>query len=78
LLQVYNPVLVWANQQFDVKFAVSNSIFGAHQNADTHQAVRQFLQGKQLKISLTNTTKALVLQQCMPSLHSAYAVLIVC
>ncbi|DBB10100.1 TPA: hypothetical protein ACH3X3_001684 [Trebouxia sp. C0006] len=43
--KVYNPVLVWANQQFDVKFAVSNSIFGAHQNADTHQAVRQFLQG---------------------------------
>ena len=46
LLQIYNPVLAWANQQFDVKFAVSNSIFGAHQNADTHQAVRQFLQGK--------------------------------
>lgn len=45
LLQMYNPVLAWANQQFDVKFAVSNSIFGAHQNADTHQAVRQFLQG---------------------------------
>ncbi len=57
LLQVYNPVLAWANQQFDVKFAVSNSIFGAHQDADTHQAVRQFLQGKQLKTSLTATTK---------------------
>ncbi len=45
MLQMYNPVLAWANQHFDVKFAVSNSIFGARQNPETHQAVNTFLQG---------------------------------
>lgn len=45
---MYNPVLAWANQQFDVKFVVSHSIFGAPQQPETHEAVRQFLQGMQL------------------------------
>lgn len=43
--QMYNPVLTWANQHFDVRFVVSNSIFGASQHSDTHQAVRRFLEG---------------------------------
>ena len=48
-MQMYNPVLAWANQQFGVKFVVSNSIFGAAQQPETHEAVRHFLQGKQLR-----------------------------
>lgn len=44
-MQTYNPVLAWANQHFDVKFAVSNSIFGAIQQPETHQAVKQYLEG---------------------------------
>lgn len=43
--KMYNPVLTWANQHFDVRFVVSNSIFGASQHSDTHQAVRRFLEG---------------------------------
>ena len=45
MLQLYNPILAWANQHLKVKFTVNDSIFGAHQPADTHQALRDFLQG---------------------------------
>lgn len=52
--QIYNPVLAWANQQFDVKFNVSNSIFGAAQQPETHQAVRHYLQGAHQNPTIAN------------------------
>ena len=57
-VQMYNPVLAWANQHFDVKFAVSNSIFGAVQQPETHQAVKHYLEG-----SSASTSSSLLIWQ---------------
>lgn len=46
MLQVYDPVLSWANQHFGVKFAHNNSIFGANQEPKTHAAVATYLSGE--------------------------------
>ena len=63
-MQMYNPVLAWANQRFDVKFVVDNSIFGAAQQPETHQAVRHFLQGMQLR---TPRSLMLAVRRCLMS-----------
>lgn len=57
-VQTYNPVLTWANQQFDVKFLVSDSIFGAAQQRETHVAIMRYLEGRQL-IPLCSCTSAI-------------------
>ena len=72
LVQMYNPVLAWANQQFTVKFVVSNSIFGAAQQPETHEAVRHFLQGRQLRPACSRISAIPPWQLSYPRLGHAF------
>ena len=67
-MQLYNPILAWANQHFDVKFTVNDSIFGAHQSAETHQVVKDFLQGRIAVFSVQPATVTSLCNNCFVSM----------